>query len=157
MSIKSNLESLYTKLPSPIIQFLAPKSNEYQIRQGQKYSHTEFINPETNERFDYCQMLELYTAKLHADYRESISTNYHLFMAVSESFETFAKSFVQIEKDTGEQCIEYEVGSEEALIEGMRRIRVTLEQFDVDLKNPEEQPAQDPLGNSPFDPDIYHN
>jgi hypothetical protein len=157
MSIKSNLESLYNKLPSPIIQFLSPKSNEYQIKQGQKYAQTEFINSQTGERFDYCQMLELHTAELHADYRKSISTNYHLFMAVSYSFETFTKGFIQIEKRADEQSIQHETGSVEALMEGMQRIRATLTEFGIDSTNPEEQPKQDPFDNSPYDSDIYHN
>jgi hypothetical protein len=159
MSIKTKLEAIYFSLPRPVIEALAPKSNIYQIEQGQKYFRTEFINPETGKRLNYCEMLELHKTKLLADYRKSISTNYHLFMAVSDSFEIFVECFIQIEKGADEQSMQYEAGSVEALMEGMRRLKATLSEYGIDLTKSEDQATHDPdpLDNSPYDPDIFHN
>jgi hypothetical protein len=159
MSIKTRLEAIYCSLPRPIIEALAPKSSLYEIQQGQKYSQTEFRNPETGKSLNYCEMLELHKTKLLADYRKSISTNYHLFMAVSDSFEIFVERFIQIEKGTDEQSIQYEAGSVEALMEGMQRLKSTLSEYGIDLTKSEDQAThnQDPLDNSPYDPDIFYN
>jgi hypothetical protein len=149
MSIKSNLERAYCSLPIKVQEFLAPKSHFDEIQQGQKYSRTQFMHPETNGIVNYTQMLEYYKINNLA-----VNEFEKLEIKLTKSsypcnFEEFAEPYIQ----------KFEAGSIEPLIEGVRRIRVTLKEYGIAIINPKEQQpqVQDPLDNSPYDLDIYHN
>jgi hypothetical protein len=146
MSIKSNLERAYSSLPIKFQEFLAPKSHFDEIQQGQKYSRAQFKHPETNIIVNYTQMLEYYKINNLA-----VNEFEKLEIKLTKSsypcnFDEFAEPYIQ----------KFEAGSIESLMEGMSRIRVSLTKFGIDLTNLEEQSTQDPLDNSPYDPDIYH-
>jgi hypothetical protein len=97
MSIKQNLEAIYCKLPRPIIEILAPKSDIYEIQQAQKYSKTEFENPNTKVVIDYVTLLEKYR-----QYRTGIifanCTGRNPYISISDksfSFEQYIKPYIK--------------------------------------------------------------
>jgi hypothetical protein len=91
MSFKTKLEAIYCSLPKQVIEALAPKSNIYQIEQGQKYSKTRFRNPETDVKVNYSEMLYLYRRYLIIN---STMKSGSYGMSTSKNFDEFAESFV---------------------------------------------------------------
>jgi hypothetical protein len=149
MSIKSNLEKAYSSLPIKVQEFLAPKSNIYQIEQGQKYSKAKFANPATGEDLNYSQMLELY--------ENSNSTVRERYVSITIPFDSFAEPYITTINHLEQHPPQFEKGSTEALLHVRGQMRTALAEYGIDLNNPEELQIQDPLDNSPYDQDIFHN